>query len=85
MKMSDSNKKYILYVKASCPFFVEAEKLLSDKKEKCIIVPFDDQLEALEHMKWAYSHETVPMVFEKDENNIVFIGGYTDLLEYLNE
>ena len=74
-----------MYVKTSCPYCVEAEKLLSDKGQEYSIVPFDTQLEALDHMKWAYSHETVPMIFEKDGSNIVFIGGYTDLLEYFNE
>ena len=83
--MNKSSKKYILYVKTSCPYCVEAEKLLSEKEQEYSIVPFDNQLEALEHMKWAYSHETVPMVFEKDGNNIVFIGGYTELVLYLNE
>ena len=49
------------------------------------MVPFDTQLETLAHMKLAYSHETVPMVFRKVDANIEFIGGYTDLEKYLDE
>ena len=78
------NRKYILYVKTSCPFCVEAEKLLSEKGEDYNVVPFDNQLDALEHMKWAYSHETVPMIFEKSGSNIDFIGGYTDLVKHFD-
>ena len=36
----------------------------------------------LEQMKTAYQWETVPMVFERQDNDIKFIGGYTDLVEY---
>jgi len=83
--MSEGGKKYILYVKASCPYCVDAEKLLSERGQQYTVIPFDNQLDALEHMKWAYSHETVPMIFEKDGNNILFIGGYTDLVLHFDE
>tara|TARA_R100000008_G_C3503527_1_gene124947 strand:- start:181 stop:432 length:252 start_codon:yes stop_codon:yes gene_type:complete len=83
--MTESSRKYILYVKTSCPFCVDAEKLLSEKGEEYYIVPFDTQLDALDHMKWAYSQETVPMIFKKEGNNIQFIGGYSDLEKHFDE
>ena len=79
------DEKYILYVKVSCPFCNQAEELLRAKDKSYFMVPFDTQLETLAHMKLAYSHETVPMVFRKVDANIEFIGGYTDLEKHLSE
>jgi glutaredoxin len=78
------DKKYILYVKTVCTFCEQAESLLIEKGEEYFIVPFDDQPAALEHLKWAYSHETVPIIFKREGNKIDFIGGYTDLVEHFN-
>jgi len=83
--MAESNKKYILYVKTSCPFCEQAEALLSEKEQEYFIVPFDDQPEALDHLKWAYSYKTVPMIFMREDNKIDFIGGYSDLVEHFGE
>ena len=80
-------EEYILYVKRACPFCLKAENLLIENglSDHIKIVPFDDQPDALEHMKWAYSHKTVPIIFHRTGDNIVFVGGYTDLVAYIGE
>ena len=76
--------KFILYVMASCPFCHDAEELLRQQNKEFTIVPFDGQGEVLDHIKCAYAHHTVPMIFHMEEKNISFVGGYTDLVTYLN-
>ena len=76
--------RYILYAKTSCTYCQMAEDLLNSKGEKVMIIPFDDDLEVLDHMKWAYEHETVPMVFYVSGPDIKFIGGYTELVAHLD-
>ena len=73
-----------MYVKIACPFCEQAENLLIEKGEEYFVIPFDDNLDVLEHLKWAYSYETVPIIFKREGNKIDFIGGYTDLVEYLD-
>jgi len=75
--------KFILYVKTSCPYCVKAEDLLREHGEDVAIIPFDEQDKMLDHMKWAYTHQTVPMVFHMHGPHIQFVGGYTDLVTYL--
>ena len=77
--------QFIMYVKTHCPFCLKAEKLLAERNIDRKIIPFDESLDLLEHMKWAYSHSTVPMIFHKDGQDMKFIGGYTDLASYLQE
>jgi len=73
--------KYILYLKKECPFCVLAENFLNLKEINYKSIYFDQNLKMLEEMKDAYGWSTVPMVFEKNENEYSFIGGYTDLVE----
>mgnify|MGYP003654131897 FL=1 len=76
--------RYILFIKQECPFCVRAVDLLEKQGKEYDVVKFDaDQRTLLEQMKTAYQWETVPMVFERQDNDIKFIGGYTDLVEYL--
>ncbi len=79
------DKKYILYVRTSCAFCKKAEELLIQKGEPHFIIPFDTQPEALAHMKWAYSQETVPIIFKREGDSIEFIGGYSDLVKHFDE
>ena len=80
-----SDEKYIVYVKTACPFCKKAEDLLIEKEVSHFIVPFDTQPEALDHMKWAYSHKTVPIIFKREGDDIKFIGGYSDLVKHFYE
>lgn len=72
--------KFKVYGTATCPYCVQAKKLLEKKKidhEYLTLEPSSDILQELkEYTKWA----TVPLVFEVDEKgHETFIGGYTDL------
>tara|TARA_R110002074_G_scaffold112241_2_gene240359 strand:- start:1199 stop:1474 length:276 start_codon:yes stop_codon:yes gene_type:complete len=73
--------RYILYLKKECPFCVRAKNFLNLKELRHKAIYFDENLKLLDDLKDAYSWSTVPMVFEKKENNYVFVGGYTDLVE----
>jgi len=76
--------RYILFVKDECPFCVKAVELLGQKEKPYSLVQFDeDQREVLKEIKEAYSWSTVPMVFFRDGQDIKFIGGYTDLQQWL--
>ena len=79
------SSEFIMYVKTHCPFCYKAEQLLIAENINRKVIPFDDSPDMLEHMKWAYSHSTVPMIFHKNETEIKFVGGYTDLVSYLKE
>lgn len=76
--------KYILYVVTSCSFCQSAEDLLREQDKKFLIVPFDGDSDVLEHVKWAYEHNTVPMIFHLTDAGIKFVGGYTELVAYLD-
>jgi glutaredoxin len=85
--MLSADKKYILYVKKTCPFCIKAKELLSIYEAESRIIALDDSPEILQEMKQAWNWKTVPMVFEYDAPDPIgttnFIGGYTDLKERL--
>ena len=74
--------KYVLFIKDECPFCVKAIDLLESKKLNYNVINFlPDQEDILDEIKEAFSWQTVPMIILKHENQTKFIGGYTDLLE----
>ena len=78
--------RYILFVKETCPYCVKAVQLLEENGAKYNLVTFDpDQEDVLKEVKAAYDWKTVPMIFYRNNNLIKFIGGYTDLLEELQD
>ena len=74
--------RYIVFCKPTCPFCVKAKELLEEQKLEHSMVDVGDTWEQL---KEAFRWETVPMILEV-ENDVLyhFIGGYTDLVEYLD-
>ena len=78
-------EKFILYVKVNCQFCQLAEALLLERGKSCVVVPFDSADDVLEHMKFAYDHQTVPMIFHTlPGKGMQFVGGYDSLVEYLD-
>lgn len=78
--------RYILFAKDSCPYCRKAVKLLQEKGLDYSVVDFSaDQVEVLSEIKKAHEWSTVPMVFARHGQDIRFIGGYTDLLEFLKD
>ena len=78
--------RYIVITRQDCPFCDKAEELLSEKGLEYKTVQFAaDQKDLLSEFKTAHDWTTVPMIFSRDKNNINFIGGYTDLVNYFEQ
>lgn len=79
------NRRFILFIKEKCCFCIKAEKLLQEKELSFKKVLFEEEQEnVLKEIKDAMDYKTVPMIFERDEAGVRFIGGYSDLKIYLN-
>ena len=77
--------RYVIFGTETCPFCVKARELLEASDQDTKVVNFEeDQKQVLQEIKEAYNWPTVPMIFEVgDDKSITFVGGYTDLVEYL--
>ena len=76
--------KYILFVKQQCPFCVKAQSLLEEKNLEHNVINFEDsQRDTLQEIKNAYEWATVPMIFCRSGSMTEFVGGYTDLVKFL--
>jgi glutaredoxin len=62
---------------------VSAIRLLEDKGLQFSIVSIDGNPELLQEVKSNYNWQTVPIITEVTPSGTKFIGGYTDLKEYL--
>ena len=79
-------KYFIVHGRTSCPFCVKAVGLLESKNMAYIFSPVDGEI--LTEVKRKWDHATVPIVVERDLHECEyesFIGGYTELNEYLTE
>ena len=76
-----------IYAWTDCPFCVHAKTLLIEKEEQFMFCCLDQSDALLKFIKQKYQWETVPMIVEKhtEHNEEKFIGGYTDLVKYLEE
>ena len=78
--------RYVLFSRPSCPFCVKAQDLLDEVSAEYRVVNFEaDNNDVLDQIKDAYDWKTVPMVFVKNDRNIVFVGGYDDLVLFLDQ
>jgi|TARA_R100000995_G_C3420480_1_gene93667 glutaredoxin len=77
--------KFRLYTKSDCPFCKAAISLLAENQKEFECYALDKQPELLTEIKNTYRWETVPVVIEITQGQEKFIGGYTDLKEYLNK
>jgi glutaredoxin len=76
--------KFRIYTKADCPYCQMAVTLLAREQKQFECYALDKQPELLSEIKNTYRWETVPIVVEITEGQEKFIGGYTDLKEYLD-
>ena len=76
-----------IYAWTECPFCVHAKELLIEKGEQFMFCCLDQSDGLLKFLKSKYNWSTVPMIIEKQTESAgeKFIGGYTDLAEYLAE
>jgi glutaredoxin len=77
--------KFRLYTKADCPYCQMAIRLLADSQKEFECYALDNQPQLLNEIKDTYRWETVPVVVEITAGQEKFIGGFTDLKEYLNK
>jgi len=77
-----ADKIYTLYVKSTCPFCVKAQEELIKRKETHTLFIMDEKPEELEKLQALWNHTTVPLITAQHGDVEVFIGVYTDLLEW---
>ena len=76
--------KFRVYTKRGCPYCTMAIQLLTESQKEFECYSMDRQQELLTEIKDTYKWSTVPVVVEITEGSERFIGGYTDLKEYLD-
>jgi len=79
------NRTFYLYTSPQCNFCDKAKQLLEKKGLKFIVMELSREHDTLIRLKEEMEWNTVPMVFEMEGRDKKFIGGYTDLLEYLED
>jgi len=77
--------QFRLYTKAGCPYCQMAINLLVEHQKKFECYALDKQPKLLNEIKETYRWQTVPIIVEVTEGHEKFIGGFTDLEEYLNK
>jgi len=77
-----ANELFTLWVKSDCPFCVDAQHTLLERQLTHTVNVMDDELERLDEVKKLWNHTTVPLITVQKEGIEVFIGGYTDLIEW---
>ena len=75
--------KFRLYTKTDCPYCQMAVRLLAEHQKEFECYALDNQPKLLNEIQSTYRWETVPVVVEITEGQEKFIGGLTDLKEYL--
>jgi glutaredoxin len=76
--------KFRLYTKTTCPYCQMAVRLLAENQKEFECYGMDQQPELLTEIQNTYNWRTVPVIVEITEGQEKFIGGYTDLVEYLD-
>jgi len=77
--------KFRLYTTTGCPYCQSAVQLLSERQKEFECYALDSQPKLLNEIKSTYKWKTVPIVVEITEGQEKFIGGFTDLKEYLDK
>jgi len=77
--------KFRLYTKRNCPYCQMAMNLLAEKQKEFECYALDNQPELLQEIQSTYRWKTVPVVVEITEGQERFIGGFTDLQQYLEK
>jgi len=78
--------RYILFAKETCSFCVKAIDLLEENGLPHNVVNFvPDQEEVLSEIKKAHDWNTVPMIFYRVGQDIKFVGGFTDLEQWIKD
>ena len=76
------NEIYTLWIKSECPYCIKAQEELFNRKKFHTLYIMDDKLEELNEVKKLWNQNTVPLITVQNGDVEVFIGGYTDLVEW---
>ena len=79
------NNRFIIIGRSSCPYCVFAIDFCRAKDLETVFLDYSEKTEILEDYKSFYERETVPIILENSlvSGLVTFIGGYTDLLDFL--
>ena len=78
--------KYTIYSKPSCSYCLQTRDLLEDNKLEFEYLQLGTHYSLDELMTLAPNAKSFPQIFVVDENgNKDLIGGFSDLVEYLNQ
>jgi len=77
------NENYTLWIKSDCPSCVKAQEELFKRQKIHTLYIMDEKPEELAEVKKLWNHTTVPIVTVQNGDVEIFIGGYTDLMEWL--
>ena len=75
--------RYTVWAKSHCPYCQQAQELLLEKKLPYDIVMVDEDKDLLQEVQQKFNWSTVPVIVETKDNNEIFVGGFTDLVEHL--
>ena len=73
-----------MFVKKRCKYCTKAKNLLDDRNFAYVTTHMDKAPEVLGDLKKQCNWKTVPIIFEVLGDQESFVGGYTDLEEYLD-
>tara|TARA_R100000773_G_C4117376_1_gene54514 strand:- start:47 stop:301 length:255 start_codon:yes stop_codon:yes gene_type:complete len=76
-----------IYAWTDCPFCTHAKELLIEKEEQFLFCCIDQSDLLLQHIQTKWGWKTVPLILERNTDNedVKFIGGFTDLQKYMEE
>ena len=79
------DKRFLIYGLEKCPFCSKVVEFFSEQKLEFLFFELEQDLEFLAEVKEYYNFPTVPIVLENDlaTGYTKFIGGCSDLVEYL--
>jgi len=81
-----SNKRtFYLYSSSDCPFCIKAKNLLDQRGYIHIEMELGWDHPTLIRLKEEMDWKTIPMIFELQGRDHKFVGGYTDLVQYLGD
>ena len=78
-----SQRHYHVWIKTACPYCVQAQQLLLEKAQTHTLYVMDNESEELDKVKELWNHKTVPLIVLQEGDDEKFIGGYSDLTQWL--
>ena len=75
--------RYTVWAKSRCPYCQRAQELLLEKELPYDIIMVDENQELLQEVQQKFNWSTVPVIVETKDDNEIFVGGFTDLVEHL--